>query len=358
MRFLTPSSCSPSHVGGVTSRSLPAREIRDGYGRCDAKPVSGKGQPVELTVVVLTYNSAGTLRACLDSLAAQHRRPAEVLIVDDDSTDTSRDLAREYIGRLPLQILRNGSHNISRGRNLGIAAARYPVVAFLDSDARAEPGWTAAVLAAFAADTHVAVVGGAVLAGHAGQLAAAIAINDGIVRRLTVSGKLLVSGCNMAVHTGRTEELFDERWVHAEDVEFTSRVGRWSVAPAAQVWHNSRPTAAGYFRQMYRYGLWKVRYTVHTGDARLVDYSPAVAMVASAGLACLSPWLALAYPALSVAETIVVAGIARPAPRLLPLMLLGWLVKNTGWGLGVLHALFQQVTGRSRIPVGPRPRVA
>jgi glycosyltransferase involved in cell wall biosynthesis len=312
---------------------------------------------VEITVVVLTYNSAATLPACLDSLAAQQHQPAEVLIVDDDSTDMSVDLARGYTGRLPIRILRNGSHNISRGRNMGLAAARQPVVAFLDSDAWAEPGWTAAVLAAFSENTHTAVVGGAVLADHTGRLAAAIAINDGTTRHLASSGKLLVGGCNMAVHTARTSELFDERWVHAEDIEFTDRVGRWSVAPAARVWHESRPTVAGYFRQMYRYGLWKVRYTLHTGDARLADYSPAVAMVGSGALACVSPWLALAYPALCVAETIVVAGLARPASRLLPLMALGWLVKNTGWGLGVLHALLQQVTGRSRIPAGPRPRV-
>ncbi|MFC7527335.1 glycosyltransferase family 2 protein [Actinoplanes sp. GCM10030250] len=313
---------------------------------------------MDITVVVLTYNSAATLRACLDSLVAQEHQPAEVLIVDDDSTDASRELAGGYLGRLPIRILRNGSHNISRGRNLGIAAAGHPVVAFLDSDAWAEPGWTAAVLAAFAADTGAAVVGGAVLADHAGQLAAAIAVNDDTVRRIAASGNLLVGGCNMAVHTGRTSELFDERWVHAEDIEFTGRVGRWSVAPAARVWHESRPTVTGYFRQMYRYGLWKVRYTLHTGDARLVDYSPAVAMIGSAALAYVSPWLFLIYPALCVAETVVVALLARPAQRLLPLMLLGWLVKNTGWGLGVLHALLQQVTGRSRIPAGPRPRVA
>jgi glycosyltransferase involved in cell wall biosynthesis len=308
---------------------------------------------VHLTVVVLTFDSAGTVAACLESVARQQPPPAEILVVDDDSADDTLTLVAGVAAGIdvPVRVLRNGSHNISRGRNLGLAAARPGVVAFLDSDARAEPGWTAALLAAFA-DPGVAVVGGGVDTDHASAFAAAVAVNDGVVRRLATAGKLLVSGCNMAVHTERVGgAAFDERWVHAEDIEYVDRVGRWAVAPAARVRHASRSTPRGYARQMYRYGLWKVRYTVHTGDLRLVDYSPAVALLAAGvGAAVVSPWLLLAYPALSVAETAAVTAYRRPPARLVPLMLLGWLVKNTGWGCGVLVALVQQATGRSAVP--------
>ncbi|HET9516266.1 MAG TPA: glycosyltransferase, partial [Actinoplanes sp.] len=304
---------------------------------------------------VLTYDSAATIEACLASLAAQHRHPGEVIVVDDDSTDHTLRLVRRFAatGVLPVRVIRNGSHNISRGRNLGLAAARTELVAFLDSDARAEPGWVAGLVDAFA-DERVAVVGGDVVVDHATAFAAAIAVNDGAVRELATAGELLVSGCNMAVHTARVGgQRFDERWVHAEDIEYVDRVGGWAVAPAAVVWHESRATVRGYARQMYRYGLWKVRYTIHTGNLRLVDWTPLVAVAGALALGVtVSPWWLLAYPALSVAETTVVAAWRRPAARLLPLMLLGWLVKNTGWGLGTLVALAQQVTGRSRIPRG------
>jgi hypothetical protein len=87
-----------------------------------------------------------------------------------------------------------------------------------------------------------------------------------------------------------------------------------------------------------------------------VDYVPSVAMLVSAGLAAtVSGWLLLAYPALSVAETLFVAVYRRPAPRLVPLMLVGWLVKNTGWGLGVLVALAQAALGRPGLPPVERP---
>ena len=81
---------------------------------------------MQISVVVLTYNSARTIDRCLDSLAAQRTAPAEILIVDDASTDGTLAAVEAFRDRCgtPVRVLRNGSHNISRGRNLGMAAAR------------------------------------------------------------------------------------------------------------------------------------------------------------------------------------------------------------------------------------------
>jgi glycosyltransferase involved in cell wall biosynthesis len=314
---------------------------------------------MSITVVVLTYNSSRTVGACLESLAAQRVPPAEVIVVDDDSTDGTLDVVARFQAPFPVRVLRNGSHNISRGRNIGMAAAGTRLVAFLDSDACADPGWTGALVEAFrlgaTAGTAVGVVGGGVVAAHASDFARAVAVNDETVRDLATSGSLLVSGCNLAVDTGLLRgETFDERWVHAEDIEFVHRVSTWvgwAVAPAAVVHHESRVGLRGYFRQMYRYGLWKVRYTARTGHVRAVDYVPTAVLAGSGVLAAVvSPLLLLAFPALSVAETLFVAGYRRPPARLVPLMLGGWLVKNTGWGLGVLVALAQQVVRPGTAP--------
>jgi glycosyltransferase involved in cell wall biosynthesis len=323
-------------------------------------------QPVQITVVVLTYNSASTIDACLASLAAQRPRPAEVLVVDDASTDGTLAAVRGFAVRsgLNVRVLRNGSHNISRGRNLGLAAAATGLVAFLDSDAYAEPGWTAALADAFATAPAPALVAGDVVTAHASRFAEAVALNDAVVRRLTASGPLLLGGCNMAVDLARLGgERFDEHWVHAEDIEFLHRVqhrAQWTVAVQARVRHQSRVGPGGYFRQMYRYGLWKVHYTARTGNLRVVDFVPTAVLLGSVVAAVLasSPAPLLAFPALSVAETLFVAGYRRPPPRLLPRMLAGWLVKNTGWGLGVLVGLGQQGIGRPPVPRRAAPAVA
>jgi glycosyltransferase involved in cell wall biosynthesis len=288
----------------------------------------------------------------MNSLATQTPQPSEVLLVDDDSNDDTVAQARAVAYRtgLPLRVVRNGLHNISHGRNLGLDAAHGPVVAFVDSDAVVEPGWTKAILDTFEADPDIAVVGGEVVTAHASPFAEAVALNDATVRDLFTHGELLVSGCNMALRADLlTGERFDPTWVHAEDVEFVDRVKRrhrWGLAHGAVARHESRSTPRSYLSQMYRYGLWKIRYAAATGNIRPVDYVPSAVIVCSvvAG-AVVSPWLLLALPALCIAETAFVA-VYRSAPmRLWVLMLAGWLVKNTGWGAGVLVALAQQAAG-------------
>ena len=74
-----------------------------------------------LTVVILTYNSAATLGACLDSLVGQADRDFGVVVVDDDSTDETLAIVASYSSRLRITVTRNGSHLIPRGRNIGLS---------------------------------------------------------------------------------------------------------------------------------------------------------------------------------------------------------------------------------------------
>lgn len=69
----------------------------------------------DLTVVILTYNSAATIEECLNSLVSQRYQDFDVIVVDDDSTDETLYMVSEYSSRLRLTVTNNGSHNISRG---------------------------------------------------------------------------------------------------------------------------------------------------------------------------------------------------------------------------------------------------
>jgi GT2 family glycosyltransferase len=98
-----------------------------------------------VSVVVPTRNRAGYLEVTLDSLAAQDlEEPYETIVVDDGSSDRTREVAE----RAGARYLR---HDPPRGanaaRNAGAAAAAADLVALVDDDVRTPPGWLGALLA-------------------------------------------------------------------------------------------------------------------------------------------------------------------------------------------------------------------
>ena len=88
-----------------------------------------------VSVVIPTHNRAADLRRCLGSLCAQTVQDFEVLVCDDGSTDDSADVVAEF--RDALDVTYDWAENwggAARPRNRGLALARAPFVAFLDSD--------------------------------------------------------------------------------------------------------------------------------------------------------------------------------------------------------------------------------
>ena len=89
----------------------------------------------KISVVIPNYNRAADLRRCLDSLVVQTFEDFEVFVCDDGSTDNSRDVAMSYIPSLDLRFdTADNFGGPARPRNRGIALARAPYIAFLDSD--------------------------------------------------------------------------------------------------------------------------------------------------------------------------------------------------------------------------------
>lgn len=88
---------------------------------------------MNITVVIPTYNRCELLRRAVDSVANQTIEPLETVIVDDGSTDRTR----QFLGSIKsdsIVPIRTGHKGVSAARNTGIAAARGDWVAFLDSD--------------------------------------------------------------------------------------------------------------------------------------------------------------------------------------------------------------------------------
>ncbi len=92
--------------------------------------------PPLVSVIVPSYNSRKTLRACLESAFAQSHPALEVVVVDDASTDGSGAIARAYGCTL---IRQQRNRGVSAARNAGVAASRGEILFFLDSDVALAP---------------------------------------------------------------------------------------------------------------------------------------------------------------------------------------------------------------------------
>jgi len=112
---------------------------------------------VDVAVVIPNYNGERWLPGVLESVGAQTLPPAELLVVDDGSTDGSRALLAE---RFPharvLALPRNGG--FARAANAGIAAVAAEAVALVNTDVVLAPDWLARAVAALQAAPRAASV--------------------------------------------------------------------------------------------------------------------------------------------------------------------------------------------------------
>ena len=94
-----------------------------------------------VSVIVVNHNRADLLRECLDSLLAQTYPCVEILVVDNASTDASRELVRGYPDSRIRLIELESNLGFGVPNNIGIKNARGSLIAILNNDAVADPAW-------------------------------------------------------------------------------------------------------------------------------------------------------------------------------------------------------------------------
>jgi GT2 family glycosyltransferase len=85
-----------------------------------------------VSVLIPTYNRAGLLREALDSVLAQTMQDFEIIVVDDGSTDDTRDVVASYGPGVQYVLTDHGGP--ARARNAGMELARGEYLCYLDSD--------------------------------------------------------------------------------------------------------------------------------------------------------------------------------------------------------------------------------
>ncbi len=87
---------------------------------------------MKVSIIINNFNYVRFVETAIESALAQTYPDCEVIVVDDGSTDGSRDLLRRFAGRVVLVLKGNGGQ--ASAMNAGLQAASGDLVAFLDSD--------------------------------------------------------------------------------------------------------------------------------------------------------------------------------------------------------------------------------
>jgi len=230
-----------------------------------------------ITVVVCTRDRPLLLQRCLAALARLDYPEYEVVVVDNASRDPT---VAEVVAQSGCRYVREDTPGLDWARNRGIEAAAHDLVAFIDDDALAAPGWLRGLALGFQ-DPEIMAVTGLVLPAEIETPAQAEfefygGMSKGFVAKtirqtaLTDQGRLWASNWGVGTNMAFRRPLFAAIGCFdpaldvgtpaggAGDLEFFQRLVAEGHAlryePAAMVYHLHRRDDWGLRRQIYQNG--------------------------------------------------------------------------------------------------------
>jgi glycosyltransferase involved in cell wall biosynthesis len=109
-----------------------------------------------ISVIIPTFNSAALVTAAVDSALAQTAPATEILVIDDGSTDNTRERLSLYGNRI--RYLHQPNRGVAAARNLGLKEATGEFIAFLDADDVWHPRKLERQIAAIAANPDISLL--------------------------------------------------------------------------------------------------------------------------------------------------------------------------------------------------------
>ncbi|MDA7916337.1 glycosyltransferase [Verrucomicrobia bacterium] len=214
-----------------------------------------------VSVVVASYNGANTLRLCLDSLQKLSYPNYEVILVDDGSTDQTSAIAAEYKS---LRYIRYADNlGLSVARNIGIEASAGEIIAFTDSDCRADDDWLYFAVGDLLNSCFAGIGGHNFLPPDDSWTASAVMASPGGPAHVMLTDRIAehIPGCNMVFYKWALDEIggFDPIYRKAgDDVDICWRLQelgyRIGFSHSGFVWHYRRSSVRAYLKQQYGYG--------------------------------------------------------------------------------------------------------
>ncbi|OGH28066.1 MAG: hypothetical protein A3E12_00315 [Candidatus Levybacteria bacterium RIFCSPHIGHO2_12_FULL_39_9] len=101
---------------------------------------------MKVSLIIPVYNEEKYLGKCLQSVLEQTEKPSEIIIVDNNCTDKTVEIAQKFGAR----IIKEVKQGMIYARNAGFNSAKYEIIARTDSDTILPPDWISRIKKAFA----------------------------------------------------------------------------------------------------------------------------------------------------------------------------------------------------------------
>ncbi|MBP9738808.1 glycosyltransferase family 2 protein [Candidatus Saccharibacteria bacterium] len=112
--------------------------------------------PLTIGLVIPAYNEAESIESCLTAVFAQTHPFDEVIVVDNNSTDNTVEIASQFKG---VTVITEPKQGVTHTRDTGFDAATTDIIGRIDADSLLEPDWATQVISVFADDSIAASTG-------------------------------------------------------------------------------------------------------------------------------------------------------------------------------------------------------
>lgn len=226
---------------------------------------------MEISVVIPVYNAEKTILKCLKSLSSQTYRSFEIILIDNNSTDNSVQLIKDFISKnegLNIKLIHELKQGSCAARNRGARIAKGKIIVNTDPDCVADKNWLKDILSAFDDDSIGAVAGNIYGFSPESLIEKFLSIFT-----LRGSGKyqilnrynILEGGfatANLSIRKDVFKKIggFDEDInIYGEDHDICARIYRAAykikTVPNAVIYHIHRSDLKGFIKQSINFGI-------------------------------------------------------------------------------------------------------
>jgi len=312
---------------------------------------------MKFSIIVPVYNRPDEVDELLQSLCMQTVKDFEVLIVEDGSIKTCKDVCDKYADILVLHYYAKENSGPGQSRNYGAERAKGEYLLILDSDVVLPTDYLTAIDQLLSANPTEAF--GGPDAAHPSFTPVQKAISYSMTSFFTTGGirggkakldKFYPRSFNMGIRRDVYQKLGGfTKMRFGEDIDFSYRIVEAGYRPQlfteAWVWHKRRTDFRKFFRQVYNSGIARINLEKrHPGTMKIVHLLPTVFTIGTFALilaALISP-IALVPIILYSILILIDSSIYNKSLWVGLLSIPAAFVQLTGYGLGFIESWWKR----------------